>query len=866
MTDCPAGEHDFFESKVRPLLITHCYECHSLESGESAGELRLDTRSASRRGGARGPAVVPGNVETSLLLKAVSYEDAELEMPPDGKLADEEIEILRHWIAEGAADPRSEEEPQPAAAASKSEDDTDHWAFQTPEPAVAPHIPETPPSPAANDLLDRIVQQRLQASEFEMAEPADRETLASRLYYDLTGLPAPPEALERFVNDRHPAAVQRLVDRLLASPEFGERFARHWLDVARYANTVGYTLAGRERLLKGSERYRDWVVGAFNEDLPYDQMVRYQLAADRLDPENEAGHLDAMGFLTVGRQFLSKHDTIDDRIDVISRGLLGLTVSCARCHDHKFDPIPTADYYSWVGIMESSRTPEDGKSPLMLVDENPHDAHVLIRGQRGNRGEQVPRQYLTAFREENEPPFQTGSGRLDLAERIVRSDNPLSSRVMVNRIWGHLFGKPLVTSASDFGVRTDPPAHPEVLDDLAADFVRDWSVKRIARRIVTTRIYGQRSQTADAAYEKDPDNQLLARANRRRRDFESLRDGMLVAGNYLQRRLGGDPVDITVTPVIPRRTLYAFVDRQDLPGAFRTFDFASPDAHTPERAYTTVPQQALYLMNGPLAMEMATEATRIARQNVSQEVDGPREPSAEILVDAVFQQVLRRSPSDRERQLAVQFVKTASSKMQPIPDPRAIWAYGYSSVREDGTAKSFTPLPQYRDGRWQGGDSFPDEGLSYTSLTRDGGHPGSGSEMAVNRRWTVPADGTCEVIGQLVHPSMEGNGVRFTIAVEDQKIWQTDLEKRKQPFETRSFEVRKGQQIDFIADDRGNPSHDSFQSKIAIHFEGDNGERIDADSADDFSGPFSAASAQSLDRLSQLAHGLLMSNEFIFVD
>lgn len=854
----PSGsaESDFFESKVRPLLIAHCYECHSEEAGESAGQLRLDTAEATRRGGTRGPALVPGDAQASLLLRAVTYEDADLEMPPDGRLPDEAIAVIRAWIESGAPDPRSDASPSPMAAADEL-DPSAHWSFQ---PALAAPGPDQP-APSSRDVIDAVVAERLRAQQLSPAAYADRPTLARRLYFDLTGLPAPPEAVERFAADARPDAYQRMVDRLLASPEFGERFGRYWMDVARYADTVGYALAGRERRLTGSERYRDWTINAFNADLPYDQMILYQLAADRLDPENAAGHLDALGFLTVGRQFLSEADTVDDRIDVISRGLLGLTVACARCHDHKYDPIPTEDYYSLVGVMQSSERRPDGPSPLMLVDkEKPADAFVLIRGQRGNRGDRVPRRFLTVLSDGQPEPFTTGSGRLDLARQIASADNPLTARVMVNRLWGHLIGRPLVLTESDFGFRSEPPVYPEVLDELAVDFTRDWSVKRSVRRIVGTHIYGQDSAVTEQQRLEDPENLLLSRGNRRRRDFESLRDSLLVVSGSLQRSMGGEPVDITSAPPSPRRTVYAFVDRQNLPGVFRTFDFASPDAHTPSRPYTTVPQQSLYLMNNPVALEAAIWTVQQVRREMADASD------SQVLVDGLFRRVLGRPPSEQERQQALALLRLPPSSVLPMPDPQSLWQYGYGRVRDDGTLAAFKPLEQFRDGRWQAGDEYPDPQLRYVSHHRSGGHPGSGAEQAAVRRWVAPADGEGEILGTLAHRTMKGNGVRLTIAVDDKKLWQRQLEKTNPPFGPVRFAVRKGQAIDFVADDRGDSSHDSFEWKIAIHFTGDDGQRLDADSEADFSGPRATDAALPLGRDAQLAHVLLMTNEFIFVD
>ncbi|WP_237607443.1 PSD1 and planctomycete cytochrome C domain-containing protein [Roseimaritima sediminicola] len=865
---------DFFESKVRPLLVQHCYECHSVETGESSGELLVDTREALRSGGTRGPAVVPGEPEESLLLRAVTYEDGELEMPPEGRLEDEQIEVLRKWIEDGAVDPREPDGDAPAEDETAEVDPADHWAFQKVHSPAAPRHAD-----GQSSRLDAFVADHLRSRDdgLQVNPPADPATLVRRLYYDLTGLPPSREQVDAYLDNSRPDAYERLVDRLLASPQFGERFGRHWLDVARYADTVGYTLAGRERRLAGSHQYRDWVIAAFNRDLPFDAMIRYQLAADRLDPENLDGHLDAMGFLTVGRRFLNRNDTIDDRIDVVSRGLLGLTVACARCHDHKFDPIPTVDYYALYGVMRSSRLKEDGPSPLMLEDHKPSDARVFIRGQAGNRGEVAPRRFLTALRTPAEPAqhwqLKTGSGRLDLAEKIATTENPLTGRVFVNRVWTHLIGTPLVNTPSDFGVRSPQPQIPELLEDLAADFYRDWSVKRLVRRIVMTDIYRRSSHTSPAALQADPENECFARATRRRRDFESLRDALLVVSKHLRSQVGGEPVDLQGTPTPPRRTVYAFIDRQNLPGVFRIFDFASPDAHTPRRPYTTVPQQALFMMNDPTVLAAAGRVADFAQRSVETSSAGTEGSGAGTggdaeteLVRAIYETVLARAPSETELRTALAFLELPQSEMEPLPDPRALWQYGFSTVGEDLTAKSFEPFTHYHDGRWQHPDFAKGGKFRYLQLTRTGGHPGPGNDLATNRRWTAPADGRCRVIGTMEHPSMNGNGVQMTIATENRVLWQTHLAKRPRPYGPITFRVRKGQAIDFLTSDKGDLNSDSFYWKIAIQFEGDHGERIESDSESDFSGPWQQGEQQPLGRAEQLAHALLMSNEFIFVD
>jgi len=851
---------DFFESKIRPLLIEHCYECHSQESGESNGNLRLDSAEASRKGGDRGTAVVPGNVDASLLLKAVSYADPDMEMPPSGKLGEEEIKRLRDWITSGAIDPR---ESQDESGGEKKMSPMDrapetHWAFVPPQHAP----PVASVASDSSDLIDALFTAAAAAKNISATPVADRATLVRRLYFDLVGMVPNEDQIADFVNDQSPVAYERLVDGLLASPEFGERFGRHWLDVARYADTVGYDFGGKERRLIGSERFRDWVIRSFNIDMTYDEMIRHQLSGDRTDPDNGNGNLDAMGFLTVGRKFQNQFDLVDDRIDVITRGLLGMTVACARCHDHKFDPIPTTDYYAFAGILLSSESPEKGASPLMMKDsDKPHDERVMLRGQPGNRGDVAPRQFLTALRKPNEPRFNDGSGRAELVDRIVANDNPLTYRVMSNRIWTQLIGVPLVDTPSDFGFRTLPPTVPAVLDDLAVDFAQHKSVKNLVRRIVTSTTYC-RSTLADAeSIERDPDNRYAMRGQRRRRDFESLRDSMLVVSGAIERAMGGEPVDISVSGSRPRRSVYAFIDRQNLPGIFRTFDVASPDAHTPSRHYTTVPQQALYLLNSPLIIDAAVRTTEQVTRSL-----GPSATDEQYVADAMFIQVFGRHGTDEELMLAESFLRTKLDPAGPLPDPQRLWQYGFAEIEATGFVKQFSPLATFDKKRWQFSASYPDPAAGHIQLASDSGHPGNGMKGAVVRRWTAPGDGTLKIAATIGHKQDQGDGIRTTFAIGENVLWQEVQKAGERSVEPIRSPIKKGESLDLIVDDNGTTSFDSYSFKATIRFDGENGRTIEASSVDDFSGPSSSPSAKPMTRREQLAQLLLISNEFAFVD
>ncbi|MEL6104986.1 MAG: PSD1 and planctomycete cytochrome C domain-containing protein [Planctomycetota bacterium] len=837
----------FFESKIRPLLIEHCYDCHSEESGESEGNLLLDSAAGVLKGGSFGPSLIPGKPNQSLIVLAVRYDNAKLQMPPAEKLDEESIQLLERWVAMGAPDPRISKSVGEETE-EHSFDPQSHWAFQLPKRIATSKSVH----PTDRDVIDSAARDSADRAGIPVAKSCGDETLIRRLYHDLTGLSPSLEQIESFAESKRINKTERLVDQLLASPEFAERFARHWMDIARYADTVGYALGGKERRLIGSERYRDWLIRAFADDLPYDQMIRYQLAADRHDPENEGGHLDAMGFLTIGRRYLNRFDTIDDRIDVITRGLLGMTVTCARCHDHKFDPIPTTDYYSMVGVLESSETKQDGPSPLMLIDKpKPRDSHVFLRGQVGARGEIAPRQYFTALRKPDEPKFSDGSGRVELADRIASPDNPLVARVMVNRVWRHLIGRPFVDSMSDFGVRTDSPELVELFDELAADFASHWSVKRLIRRIVTSRIYAQSTVFVG---QSDPENRLASRGNRKRKDFESMRDTMLQVCGTLDRSMGGESVDIHLATPVSRRTLYARIDRQNLPSLFRTFDFASPDAHTPKRLTTTVPQQALFLLNHP---QMGTLASDLANRIES------RGQSSSEQAQAVFEVVLGRRPSEAERAQAMAFLETPARPPKSRFEPRRAWQFGTTPNNKEMRVTEFRPFPHFTGSSWQREEKLPSgDEFDWATLSAKNGHPGS--KHAVVRRWTAPADGKLSLSGQVGHTNPNGDGIELAIWIGDRRIWKIRQKSANRPFSGLKGEIKAGQTVDIVASCGDSINHDTFFLMCKLRL--DSGDQLfEADSMKDFSGPLPEKRG-GLDRLTQLVQTLLLSNEFLFVD
>ena len=710
--------------------------------------------------------------------------------------------------------------------------------------------------------IDRFILARLEGAGLAPSPDADRRTFIRRVYHDLVGLLPSAEQIEQFVADDSPQAEERLIDELLARPQFGERWGRHWLDVSRYANTKGYVFT-QDRNYAEAYKYRDWVVRALNEDLPYDQFVLRQLAADHLPAEQQ--QFEAMGFLTLGRRFLNNNqDIIDDRIDVVSRGLMGLTLSCARCHDHKYDPLTSMDYYALYGVFGSSQEPGDAPSALRLVDHpQPGDQRVLLRGNPGSPGPVAPRCFPAALSPDGPIPLTDGSGRLQLAQAIVAADNPLTSRVFVNRVWMHLFGKGLVLTPSDFGSRSDPPSHPELLDYLARRFVDDgWSVKRLIRTLVLSRVYRQQSQERADAAAVDPENRLLWKMNRRRVDFEALRDALLAASGQIDLTVGGPAVEIAQPPYATRRTIYGFIDRQNLPGVFRTFDFANPDTHSPQRLYTTVPQQALFLLNSPFVAEQAVELARGAEQAATGDSAIPR-PTSRLLVCGRRFAAYARDPSAEELSWARAFIESAG----PSPASEVVggWQYGFGEMDlQTKRLKSFVQLTHGTGQQWQAGKKVPDDEHGWVLLSAAGGHPGNDHAHAVVRRWIAPFGGFVVIRGKLTHPREEGDGVRGHIVSSQQgTVAEWVVHHGEQSTTVEGLPIEAGGTIDFVTDCRGNPNHDSFGWTVTLELTGPDGSALRFNSVADFSGNMPAPPLDAWQRLAQV---LLMSNEFNFVD
>jgi mono/diheme cytochrome c family protein len=735
----------FFESKVRPLLIAQCHSCHGPE--KQKGGLRLDSAASLHKGSDSGPVVVPGKPEQSPLIRAINYQ-ADVKMPPKAKLRPEEIADLATWVKQGAVWPEAGEKPSEFEVARKT-----FWAFQ-PVRAVAPPSVKSPVGGAwPRSPVDRFVLSTMQARGLKPVAAADRRTLVRRATFDLTGLPPTPEELAAALRDSSPDWFEKVVDRLLASSAYGERYGRHWLDLVRYADTAG---DNSDYPVPEMYRYRNWVIHAFNDDKPYDQFLREQLAGDLMPARDDAdrnGKLIATGYLANARRFGSErfiypwHLTIEDTIDNLGRTMLGLTINCCRCHDHKFDPLTNHDYYALYGFFQSTRYPwpgiEDSKAPedrtalfprseatdraekerrakldafdaeikrledakanrdaikavqknrerealkpaaydlaYAVVDGSP-DARLAIMGRIGNArvqikgdpkrpGREVPRRFPTVLGGQLLSPDVRGSGRLELAHWITAPANPMTARVMVNRIWQYHFGKGIVATPSDFGKQGRPPTHPELLDYLAAQLIRSgWSIKSMHRLIMLSQTY-QLSSSDDADNARiDVNNDYYWRGTRHRLDAESIRDSMLAVAGTLDRSMGGAhpfPNQTTWnftqhTPfkaVYPtnRRSVYLMTQRIQRHPFLSLFDGADTNASTAQRITSTTPLQALFLMNDPFVHEQARRFA--ARLRGEKPDDGGR-------IDLAYRLAFGRPATEEEQTTARDYLAKVQNKVR----------------------------------------------------------------------------------------------------------------------------------------------------------------------------------------------------------
>ena len=753
-------ELKFFESKIRPIFAEYCYKCHSAEE-KIKGGLQLDNRAGLRHGGDSGVVLVPGKPAESLLVTAITWADEDYEMPPKQKLPASAIANIKKWIEMGAPDPRGSEKVV-LENSIDIEEGRKFWSFQKPR---RPALPEVKDEQWVKSEIDFFVMSRLETAGLTPAQDASPELLLRRLYFDLIGLPPTVPELEAYgaaLRIDSDAAYRAKVDELLARPQFGERWGRHWLDVARYAESSGKEV---NMTFPHAWRYRDYVIDSFNKDKPYNRFVQEQIAGDLLkikSDEEWQENLIATGFLAIGTKGLNERnprqfaiDLADEQIDSTTQAILGLTVSCARCHDHKFDPIPTIDYYALSGIFQSTRTyfgtvnvivnrrgtkllelPVPDATPMKILttreleaiksrlanseDEmaellanrrsrqqgqnnnqqqlnrlrttvaqlrarlnghdangvaktlamgvqdyaNPVDPTVLVRGEIDKPAQTVSRGFLQVLHHPEVPMSlpRESSGRLELARWLTSEENPLTARVMVNRIWQKLFGKGIVTSSNNFGTTGQAPTHPGLLDHLAVHFMKEgWSTKGMIRELVNSRSYRMSSTYSKAAYTKDPDNALHWRSTPRRLDAEALRDAMLVASGDLdlERPRGSMVVQVGDVGIGPRvnaavfnrpvkyRSVYLPIVRDGLPESLALFDPADPNLVTGDRESTNVPGQALYMMNNPFVVG---QGVVMARRLIEE-----AETSGERLTLA-FQLTYGRLPSSSEIEQAKSFL------------------------------------------------------------------------------------------------------------------------------------------------------------------------------------------------------------------
>lgn len=935
----PSDQIEFFEKKIRPVLADHCYKCHSAGAERIKGGLLLDSREGWMKGGDSGPALVPGKPAESLLIKAVRYTDQDLQMPPKEKLSDQQIKDFESWVSMGAPDPRRVEHKSAASAKQTGlsiEEGKQFWAFVPPKKSSPPKVKH---AGWAHGAIDQFILAGLEEKNLTPVADADRATLIRRAYYDLIGLPPTPEQIDAFIKDTQPDAFARVVDQLLASPHFGERWGRHWLDVARFAESSG---GGRTLLFKDAWRYRDYVIETFNLDVPYNRFIVEQIAGDLLQTGTVAERqrqLVATAFLALGPTNYEEQDkaalrmdVVDEQLDTLGKAVMGMTIGCARCHDHKFDPIPTRDYYALAGILRSTRTlhnytdnvarwvdtplpmdaekealfkaheakvktleaqikvakaalPKDSSTvaelatkpgkpvavadlPGIVVDDSKakrigawkhsqysksyigdgylhdenankgektltfvpeihragkyevrlayvsssnranrvpvtvfhangeqtilvneqqtppvdgrfislgqfnfekngegyvlvsnHDTqghviadavqfipidevavaetgsraagqgaseaavvkkletelkelndngpqrpvtmsvkeedetgdyHVCIRGSIRNPGEKVPRGFLTVATTGDAPVIpEKESGRRQLAEWLSSDTNPLTARVMANRVWYWLLGEGLVATVDNFGTTGEKPSHPELLDHLAVNFMKQgWSVKRLIKQIMLSRTYQLSSVGDSTALTVDPQNRLLWRMNRRRLDAEAIRDTILFVSGELHRDVGGPNIagakainandagagniEYGYKFADTRRSVYTPAFRNVRLELFEAFDFADINQVMGRRNNSTVAPQALYLLNHPFVMEQA-------RLAAARSLEAP-DLTDEARIDRTYRTALGRLPTDNEKKLALGFLAAPAGEGDLKARQIEAWAQFYQVI------------------------------------------------------------------------------------------------------------------------------------------------------------------------------------------
>lgn len=654
LTTCEADERsDFFETRIRPVLVEKCEECHSGKTPE--GDFRVDSLADLIAGGMNGPSVIARKPDQGTLVERFLTDDEDLLMPPDGRLPDDVIADFRKWIADGAYWPEGNVDwSQPVES---DESPEVHWSFQALREPTPDSIKD---SPWCKTPIDRFLVAKAEPKGIKPVQSSDKRTLIRRATIDLIGLPPTLDEVNAFLADESPEAFERVVERLLENEEYGVRWGRHWLDIARYADTSG---DGTDTPIPEARYYRDYVISAFNNDMPYDQFVREQIAGDILakqhpDDARYNEKIIATGYVALSRRFgnskfASMELIIDDTVDTIGRSLLGLSLGCTRCHHHKFDPITMQDYYGLYGYFASTQYPHAGTEhqkdrsdfvPLKVGEpekttyDSPvawavsdksdgiGDAKIHIAGDVHKKGELARRAYVASLNDST-PEIATGeSGRLELAGWIASADNPLTARVIVNRIWKYHFGRGIVATSSNFGTQCPPPLHLELLDWLARDFIdHGWSFKHLHKRIMSSAVYQLSSQQNEANTKIDEPNEYYWRFDRQRMDAEAIRDSILAVSGTLEAGSPGRhpfPAEekLKFSQGNPfsqiydhnHRSAYLMTPRLNKHPFLALFDGPDSNKSTEKRGESTVALQALYMMNSPFVEEKAAAlATRV---------------------------------------------------------------------------------------------------------------------------------------------------------------------------------------------------------------------------------------------------------------
>ena len=928
----------------------------------------------------------------------------------------------------------------------------EYWAFQK----VSVNIPEINSEWIRSDI-DKFILSKMNEKFLSPSPEAEKAVLIKRAYYALSGLPPTYEEVQKFISNKAPDAYEKLIDDLLSKKSYGEKWGRHWLDLVRFADTQGFLAGNRNTKYPFSYTFRDFVIRSFNEDKPYNEFIMLHLAADKMELKDKRD-LAGLGFLTTGERFLNKrHEIINDQIDVTTQGFLAMTVACSRCHDHKFDPIPTADYYSMFGIFDSIQEPsldklpiiakphnsesyekyqvelqtlekkildikqgfrdkieaewqkvaqdyvayifnqnmgnkklakidsmgnqfrnrliseiktymfaerrnpvfrllvnlsnkksdfkkvlakeltlkksnkhlqdllkkknpknrgefleiyknliiqaqkdsakypeineaffgkkfksllydkdviryisnaEDGKynktknaikehytSPgaparAMVVEDKakPTSPRIFIRGKRETRGDVVPRRFLQVVSSKKEhEKFTQGSGRLELAKAIADEKNPLTARVIVNRVWQWHFGTGIVNTPSNFGLLGSRPTHPELLDYLADYFVKNnWSFKKLHKLIMTSAVYKQASTNRRDMAAIDGANTYLWKMNNRRLTWEELRDSLVVKTGKL-KSFNGPPVEMLKDEYQPYRTIYGFIDRNNVHSAYKSFDFPSALVTCEFRTTTIVPQQGLFLLNSNFVMKTS--------QMLSANLKGNSE---EEKIRNLFKEVYSRLPTDEEVAFCKEYLQQAAVtfKEKAVPE----WIFGYATLTDDKMIKDFVKFKFFNKSRWQVSQSFPDKKIGHAMLSSKGGHPGR--NKAVVRRCRIHKSGTLSIKGTLKHKNKNGNGVRVLILHNGSLMGEWDCKTQTISTACENIDVKAGDYIDLVVDSKANPTSDAFEWPLDMQLKA-NSQVEEFSTVDSF---FDKKTVKAYSPWDGLAQVLMISNEFLYVD